>query len=373
MAIFKTGVLTKKGQALLTKAQATGKGIELTRAVAGAGEYTDLTVAALEQHTGLIAPRQEFNFSDISIIEGNESVAVITVVIHNRGLEQLYYLNELGIFANDPDEGEILYTLLVSEGNLIYLPPDNETGGISTITERIYIEVANAERTTINMTGALVSATDFQALRQIVDAVIANLRGGNAGQMLTKDARGDYLYSWKDINTVTRPFANFPETGRPDAIYIDTDSSEIYVWKTLADTGEPSYFKLPLGSEASQTLQRQITVNADNIALLVKRVSLLEASQEELYVRAGADWALEIFGDVSVYTQEIAIEGMTANYDGTVYPHVQSTDPAAIVEEMKAISTFFGRGMAESAEGKLVLTCYGKVPRAAFGIRLKAS
>lgn len=373
MAIFKTGVLTKKGQALLAKAQATGKGIELTRAITGAGEYSDITAAALEQRTELINPHQEFHFSDVSIIEGNESVAVITVVIHNRGLEQLYYLNELGIFANDPDEGEILYTLLVSEGNLIYMPPDNETGGISTITERIYIEVANAERTNINMTGALVSATDFQALRQIVDAVITNLGGGSAGQMLTKDTRGDYLYSWKDINTVTRPFADFPETGRTDAIYIDTNSSEIYVWKTLADTGEPGYFKLPLGSEASQTLQKQITANADNIALLAKRVSLLEASKEELYVKVGTGWTLEMFGDIAVYTQNIAIEGMTAAYDGTVYPHVQAMDPAAIVEEMKAISTFFGRGMTESAEGKLVLTCYGKAPKTSFGIRLKAS
>ena len=373
MAIFKTGVLTKKGQALIAKSQASGSGIELTRAVTGAGEYADISVSGLEQRTELVDQRQEFGFSDISTVDGNESIAVITVVLHNQGLGRLYYLNELGIYANDPDEGEVLYTLLVSEGNLIYMPPDNETGGVSTITERIYIEVANAGSTSINMSGALVSATDFQALRQVVEAVIENLRGGNVGQMLTKDSRNDYQYSWKDINTVTRPLADFPETGQADAIYIDTDSSEIYVWKMLADTGKPGYFKLPLGAEASQTLQNQITVNANNIASLARRVLALEASQEEIYVSVGNAWEAEVFEDVSVYRQEIAIEGMTADYNGTVYPHVQATDAAAIEREMKAISTFFGRGITESADGKLVLTCYGKVPKAAFGLRLKAS
>lgn len=371
MALFTQGVLTRKGQALVAKCETTGNGIKITKVCTGSGEYSSQSPEILEQMTALKNKIQEFGISDLATVSGNDGVAVITVVINNRGLTELYYLNELGVYAEDPDEGEILYCLLVSDNNTVYIPPDNESGGISTVTERIYLEVTNADKTTIETGGAVVSASDFLALRQIVDAVTLNLKGGENGQMLTKDDATDYGYSWKDINTVTRPYAKFPEEGRADAVYVDSESSEIYIWKANS-SGVYEYFKLPLGAEASETLQKQITTNANNIAKLLQSVATLEGHFDELIVKVPVSgWEESTSDGVSVYTNDITIKGMTADFDGTVFPYVLSTGASAVVKEMEAIGVYFSKGITESQDGKLHLTCYKKCPKADFGIQLQ--
>lgn len=371
MALFTQGVLTRKGQALVAKCETTGSGIKITKACTGSGVYSDTSPETLERVTELKNKVQEFGISDLATVSGNDGVAVITVVINNRGLTELYYLNELGVYAEDPDEGEILYCLLVSDNNTVYIPPDNESGGISTVTERIYLEVTNADKTTIETGGAVVSATDFLALRQIVEAVILNLKGGGNGQMLTKDDATDYGYSWKDINTVTRPYAEFPEEGRADAVYIDSESSEIYIWKANS-SGVCEYFKLPLGAEASETLQKQITANANNITKLLQSVATLEARFDELIVKVPVSgWEEFISDGVSVYTNDITIKGMTADFDGTVFPYVLSTGASAVVKEMDAIGLYFSKGITESQAEGLHLTCYKKCPKVDFGIQIQ--
>ena len=371
MALFTQGVLTRKGQALIAKCESSGKGIKITKVATGSGEYSSTAQEVLEQATELKNKVQEFAISDLTTVPGNDGVAIITAVITNRGLKELYYLNELGVYAEDPDDGEILYCLLVSDNNTIYVPPDNESGGISTITERIYLEVTNADRTTIETGGAVVSASDFLALRQIVEAVILNLKGGERGQILIKDDADDYGYSWKDVNTVTRPYVEFPKEGRADAVYIDSESSEIYIWKANS-SGTYEYFKLPLGAEASQTLQKQITTNANNIATLLMRVGTLEGRFDELVVKVPADgWKSATEDDIDIYTNDIIVDGMTADFNGTVFPYVISTGASAVLKEMDAIALYFSKGITESQAGGLRLTCYKKCPKVDFGIQIQ--
>ncbi len=371
MALFSNGVLTKKGQALIAKSETSGKGIHITKAKTGSGLHEDTRVSTLEAQTDLICAEQEFGISDLATVSGNDGVAVITVVIHNTTLKKTYYLNELGIYADDPDEGEILYCLIVSDAGSIYIPADNGNGGLSSITERIYLEVTNAEKTTVETSGAAASASDFQALRQIVDAVTENLKGGSGGQLLKKTADADYGYSWTDSNTVTKPYSEFPAEGSEDSIYIDSESSEIYIWKKNSE-GVYEYFKLPLGAEASQTLQKQITANANNIAELLKRVSSLETRFDDMIIKVPASgWKADASEGVNVYTNDIAIASMTESFDGTVFPYVLSTGASAVVKEMEAIGVYFSKGITESQEGKLHLTCYKKCPEVDFGIQLQ--
>ena len=371
MALFSNGVLTKKGQALIAKSEATGAGIHITKARAGSGLHADTSVSTLESQTALIKEEQEFGISDLSTVPGNDGVAVITVVISNNGSKNTYYLNELGIYAEDPDEGEILYCLIISDSGTIYIPADNGGGGLSAITERIYLEVTNADKTVIETTGAVASAADFLALRQIVNAATENLKGGAGGQLLKKDSSADFGYKWADSNTVTRPYGEFPEEGSADSIYIDSDSSEIYIWKRNP-SGVYEYFKLPLGAEASETLQKQITANANNIAKLLQSVATLEARFDELIVKVPVSgWKESTSDGVSVYTNDVTIKGMTADFDGTVFPYVLSTGASAVVKEMEAIGVYFSKGITESQDGKLHLTCYKKCPKVDFGIQLQ--
>lgn len=373
MALFTSGALTKKGQALIAKSEANGTGIKITKAVTGSGTHESMSPEAIEQLTELTAPEQTFAISDLATVPGNEGQVIITVVINNSGLKKMYYLNELGIYAEDPDDGEILYCVVLSENNTIYIPPDNESGGVSTITERIYLEVTNAGKTTIETEGAVVSATDFLALRKLVEAATKGLQGGGSGQVLVKENGENYAYSWIDKNTIARPLEEFPEKGQGDAIYIDTDASEIYVWKLL-QSGEYGYFKLPLGAEASSTLQKQITANANNITAILKRLAVLEALQDEMIVEVAADgWTENAESGISTYEKTISITGMTAKFAGTVAPYLLSTTAADIVKEQEAIGIFGSRCTADSVEGGIKLKSYKKCPKVKFGLKVKGA
>ena len=66
-------------------------------------------------------------------------------------LKNGYYVKEIGIFATDPDEGEILYALAIAETDQWdYMPAFNDLLP-STITIDFLLEVSNAKDVTIHM------------------------------------------------------------------------------------------------------------------------------------------------------------------------------------------------------------------------------
>lgn len=147
--VFKEAVLTAKGIALLAKAQAGKCTINLTKAAAGNGSYSD--GENLMNRTSLKAQKQEFKLTTVTR-QNNTNVYVKTVMSNKQdsgNLQNGYYVKEFGIFANDPDEGEILYAIAVAvENQWDYMPAYN---GLlpSTITVNFLTEVANADTVTI--------------------------------------------------------------------------------------------------------------------------------------------------------------------------------------------------------------------------------
>lgn len=361
MAIFTRFALTRKGQELIAKAQAGRTSINFTKFGTGSGLWgadEDLEYAA-----ELKQPRQEFSFSDISIPSGNSSTVVVTVNITNEELAQLYYLNEAAIYADDPGVGEIVYAILASEEQTTYVPAYNGVG-ISNIVQRINLEVANANTVTINMDGAHVSAAEYTAFRNAVNSILAGLAGGSAGEYLTKLSSEANAYGWASPPVVTKTYAEFPETGRTDSVYIDVDTSEIYVW-TLYE-GEMQYFKLPLGAEASTTLQAQITANRNAIVAIQAKLA-----ETDITVPT-ANWAEGTAGDGTVkYSQTITVANMTSSLDVEVWPRITADTGSGIVAEKKALSLFFGKGVATGQNGSVLLECYERKPAVDFGLTLK--
>ncbi len=359
MAIFNRWSLTRGGMALITKAQAGKCNINFTKLETGNGVWGNDIVDA----TALKAVKQTFAFSGIDIPAANLSTVVLEAVLNNRGLEQLYYLREMGIYATDPDEGIILYAIAVADEDTTYLPANNGVG-ISTIIERINIEVVNADSVTIDTTGAVVAASDFLALKRTVQGIDAGIKGGSAGQHLVKTGADDYAYAWGDTPVLVGAYDNFPKIGAADTVYIDSGSSSIYVWE------DGAYKKLSLGADAAENLQAQVTANRKAIAAVEERAAALEtaafARTDVTVLEAG--WAGENDG---VYTQEIAVTGLTENTALTVWPRLTATTTDGIITEQKAQSVFFGHGKAYADAGKLILKCYGKRPAADFGITLQ--
>lgn len=367
MAIFNRWSLTKKGIKLITKAQAGKCDIHFTKLETGNGAWS--AAEDMQAATALKAMKQSFAFSRIDIPDGNPSTVVLEAVINNLELAELYYLREMGVFATDPDDGDILYAIALSDTDTTYIPANNGVG-VSTITERINIEVANAPNVTIETTGAVVAASDFLAIKEKVDGITDGIGGGKTGQHLVKLSEEDYDFNWTDFKPViVDKRANFPETGEDDAVYIDKATSSVYVWDSTAK----SYTKLALGADAAENLQEQITANKEAIAASDTKITKLnKAVFSELEFTLSKDaWNGEAEGSVMVYTNEIVVEGITEDTEITLWPSVTSTEAADIVEEMKALSVLFGKGRAYINEPYLVFKCYGKKPAVDVGIRLQ--
>ncbi len=147
--VFREAVLTAKGIALLAKAQAGRCTIVLTKAASGSGSYSD--GEALTNRTALKEQKQQFPLSMVKT--QNASNVYVKFVMTNKqdggNLKAGYYVKEVGIFATDPDEGEILYAIAVAITNQWdYMPAYNDLIP-STITVDFLTEVANADTVTI--------------------------------------------------------------------------------------------------------------------------------------------------------------------------------------------------------------------------------
>ncbi len=367
MAIFNRWSLTRKGMALITKAQAEKCSIHFVRLDTGNGVWG--TEEDIQYATSLKTTKQSFTFSSIDIPDGNSSTVVLEAVINNLNLKELYYLREMGVFATDPDEGTILYAIATADKDTSYIPANNGVG-ISTITERINIEVTNAENVTIDTTGAVVAATDFLAIKAKVNNITECIAGGTKGQHLIKEGPEDYNAKWKDFKPVVvdkREY--FPETGETNSVYIDKSSSSVYVW----DSGSDKYIKLALGADAAETLQEQVTKNKEAIEAADKKIGTLEtAVKKETLVTVSKDaWAESTENGTAVYSNSITVTGLTEDSGVTIWPNVTSTAAADVIVEQKALGTMFSRGRAFIDKDKLILKCYGKKPTATFGLRLQ--
>ena len=123
-AEFKTGVLTTKGLALLAKWQ-FGATPVITRIAIGSGTYTDG-----EDLTGRTSLKsQKLSVGVTSKTIQNSTTVLLKAIFSNSTLAAGFSVTEIGVFATDPDEGEILYSMAVSadEAHADFLPAYNGT------------------------------------------------------------------------------------------------------------------------------------------------------------------------------------------------------------------------------------------------------
>ena len=128
-------VLTKKGQLLQAKV-GTGVVLALTKMKLGSGVLPKGT--SLEDLTDLVAPEQNVGIAAKEVLT-DQKMCKISATITNVGLSAGYYVRELGVFANDPDDGEILYAV-TSDSAPDYLPP---RGGSTAVSQEfaVYISI----------------------------------------------------------------------------------------------------------------------------------------------------------------------------------------------------------------------------------------
>lgn len=145
-------VLTKKGQLLQAKV-GTGVVLALTKMKLGSGVLPKGT--SLENLTDLVAPEQNVGIASKEVLT-DQKMCKISATITNAGLSAGYYVRELGVFAEDPDDGEILYAV-TSDSAPDYLPPE---GGSTAVSQEfaVYISASNASDVKVSIDpGALAT------------------------------------------------------------------------------------------------------------------------------------------------------------------------------------------------------------------------
>lgn len=117
MANFEGTVPTARGLILLGKI-GTGVKLNFTRVAVGSGLWTSEQVSAPAKVTALVKEEMTLAISPDSvkakaIPEGDEPVGCysLRVMLTNSGLSEGFALRELGLFAEDPDLGEILFAV----------------------------------------------------------------------------------------------------------------------------------------------------------------------------------------------------------------------------------------------------------------------
>ena len=108
MATWDNVVYTTLGLNLMAKLQ-TGATLDITRAVGGDGHTSADALTALTEVTA----RQTLTLSNV-VYKGSGQ-ALLPVTLYNRGLTAGYPLRQIGIYAADPDDGEVLMLVAQSE------------------------------------------------------------------------------------------------------------------------------------------------------------------------------------------------------------------------------------------------------------------
>jgi hypothetical protein len=159
LAEFLGSVITNLGLQLQTKAQ-MGTTLTFTRVAIGDGYATK------EQLKGLYALVNETHSLPITEIRKVATGQVqVKAVLSNQGMETGTYVREIGLFANDPDLGEILYCVANAGSTADYLPPAN---GTDVVEEILNIKTLIGEASDVT---AVISDQAFVTIDQFQDHV----------------------------------------------------------------------------------------------------------------------------------------------------------------------------------------------------------
>ncbi len=147
MANWQGAILTNKGRALQAKVEGGLCQLALTKLKTGDG--TLAPGQTLEALTDLVSPKQNIAISAVVVDEDQPGVVYVKGILSNASLTTGYLVKELGLFATDPDDGEILYAVTV-DSNPDYLQ-DNTSATVITEALKLAIAVSNTSDVTATL------------------------------------------------------------------------------------------------------------------------------------------------------------------------------------------------------------------------------
>ena len=192
MASWIGTILTNKGKTLQGKVEAGKCKLELTKMKIGSGILEN--GRDLEGLIELIHSEQEIGLSEIETMDTGE--CVVHATLSNINVKTGFYARELGLYATDPDEGEILYAI-TTDGNPDYI---QAYGGTTTISYDIALTIIvdNATHT--------VATIDPEGL--VTEAKLQRHDADTAAHTALATTIDDTLVPTSDTNTIRNLVSN---------------------------------------------------------------------------------------------------------------------------------------------------------------------
>ena len=174
---------TNRGRALQAKAQ-TGVELNFTRIGVGDGQ---LGGQAIDELTALISEKKSLTLNKFKTLPSGK--AVVGGILSNQGLVTGFYWRELGLFATDPDLGEILYCY----GNAGVLAEYIPAGGGAEILEKqvdVVSLIGNAANVSATIDQSLLFASQEDLLdhASLTDTAHGAVSAATASTIMLRDA-----------------------------------------------------------------------------------------------------------------------------------------------------------------------------------------
>lgn len=170
MSTVDCAVITNLGHALLGKVLAGKSGIHFTRASVGEGVISE--GKSPEELTELV---HEIKAGDISGVDNPGSGEVrVSIQVSSLGVSVGFFVKEIGIFATDPDLGEILYAYVSMPDKPQWIRPEGASINTLAIFD-VYVAVSRAAEVTAQICpSAMVHISDFESYKTYVETQLSS-------------------------------------------------------------------------------------------------------------------------------------------------------------------------------------------------------
>lgn len=296
MNIWANAVMTQKGLALQSKLIA-GNTLDITKVEIGAGYVTP---GLLMQQTAVSDPKKTLTMVS-SITYPEQGKCAVKININNDDVATGYTAMQVGIYANDPDEGEILYFISQAEsGTGTEVPSKTEMPGYSA-EWTFYFQYGQADNVNVTVDPSnTVSQSEMESYVQQQmgeyvkktgdtmtgplyingDIVLAGLKDNMTLYVATtgSDSTGDGT-SGKPFLTIAKALSVLPKNlnGKTATISIAAGTySEARVDVTSFSGGE--LVITGTSSSAKPSITNGIYVNKCNAAVTLKWLTLTSSS-----------------------------------------------------------------------------------------------
>lgn len=220
MAVFKNSVITTQGQQLLAKSAAGSAQVEYTSLRTSNYKYPDDTdYQALTTMEGI---QQQIEVG--AVTRPSPTQVQINGFFTNESLTSGYYVENFGLYANDPDLGEILFSITPAI-TADYFPPSSNVASL--VVNLLLVVSADAQITiTVNPAGT-VSQQEFQAL---ANEVAGKAKKNHADPSTDYGAAskvnyGHVIYASENDNADNLMVLPFQQVSESETINLDTYKS----------------------------------------------------------------------------------------------------------------------------------------------------